>query len=196
MKYLQNKKQKMNEENTQTNQENLDTVGVKTELKKEEEELKQYTQQRIANVLETVMKNPNNRYWTVKRVHASGHGWQKINHWNSKAQLHFNIDNFYNDFNIKDKTWEDFVKIVWEKNITRDQSTLTLENQETRYASKNKDKALEHLKAILLELFKEEKERIQTEISHEQKEKRLKEKWKRSEKKWRRKKIRPQDDFE
>lgn len=64
----------MNEENIQTNQENLDTVGVKTELEKEEEELKQYTQQRIANVLETVMRNPNGRYWTVKWVHASGHG--------------------------------------------------------------------------------------------------------------------------
>ncbi|MBO4516532.1 hypothetical protein J5751_03775 [bacterium] len=64
----------MNEDNIQTNQENLDTVGVKTELQKEEEELKQYTQQRIAEILETVMRNPNNRYWTVKRVHASGHG--------------------------------------------------------------------------------------------------------------------------
>ena len=50
----------MNEENIQTNQENLDWVGVKTELQKEEEELKQYTQQRIADILETVMRNPNN----------------------------------------------------------------------------------------------------------------------------------------
>lgn len=183
----------MNEESTQTNQENLDTVGVKTELQKEEEELKQYTQQRIAEILDTVMRNPNNRYWTVKRVHASGHGWQKINHGNSKAQLHFDINNFYNDFDIKDKTRDDFVKLVWEKNITHDQSTLTLENQETRYASKNKDKVLEHLKTLLLELFKEEKERIQTEISHEQKEERLEKKWRHSEKKSRRKKIRPQD---
>lgn len=183
----------MNEDNIQTNQENLDTVGVKTELQKEEEELKQYTQQRIAEILETVMRNPNNRYWTVKRVHASGHGWQKINHGNSKAQLHFDINNFYNDFDIKDKTWEDFVKIVWEKNITHDQSTLTLENQETRHASKNKEKVLEHLKAIILELFKDEKERIQTDISREQRQERLMEKRKHSEKKWRRKKIRTQD---
>lgn len=182
----------MNEENTQTNQENLDAVGVKTGLEKEEE-LKQYTQQRIAEILNIVMRNPNNRYWAVKRVHASWHGWQKINHGNSKAQLHFNINNFYNDFDIKDKTREDFVKIVWEKNITHDQSTLTLENQETRHANKNKENVVNHLREILLELFKEEKERVQTEISHEQKEERLKEKWKHSEKKWRRKKIRPQD---
>lgn len=183
----------MNEENTQINQEKLDTVGVKTELEKEEEELKQYTQQHIANVLETVMRNPNNRYWTVKRVHASGHGGQKINHRNTKAQLHFDINNFYNDFNIKDKTWENFVKIVWGKNISHNQSVLTLENQETRDANKNKENVINHLKAILLELFKEEKERIQTEISHEQKEERRKEKRKHSEKKGRRKKFRPQD---
>ena len=62
-----------------------------------------------------------------------------------------------------------------------------------RYASKNKDKVLDHLKWILIELFKEEKERVQTEISREQKEERLEEKWKHSKKKERRKKIRPQD---
>lgn len=186
----------MNEENTQTNQENLDTVGVKTELEKSEEELEQYTQQRIADILEIVMRNPNNRYWNVKRVHASWHGGQKINHGNSKAQLHFNINNFYNDFDIKDKTREDFVKIVWEKNITHDQSTLTLENQETRHASKNKDNVVNHLKEILIELFKKEKERVQTEISHEQKEERLEQKKMHSKKKRERKKFRPQDDFE
>lgn len=183
----------MNEENSQTNQENLDTVGVKTELEKEEEELKQYTQECIAEILEIVIRNPNNRYWSVKYVHASGHGWQKINHWNSKAQLHFNINTFYSDFNIKDKTREDFVKLVWEKNITHDQSTLILENQETRHALKNKENVLNHLRTLLLELFKEEKERIQTEISREEKQERLMEKRKHSEKKWRRKKIKPQD---
>ena len=107
--------------------------------------------------------------------------------------MHFNITNFYNDFGIKDKTWEDFVKIVWEKNITHDQSTLLLENQETRDPQKNKEKVVEHLKAIILELFKEEKERIQTDISREQRQERLMEKRRHSEKKWRRKKIRPQD---
>lgn len=183
----------MNNENTVNELENLDWVGVDAKLQKDEEELKQYTQQHIFKILDTVMRNPNGRYWTVKWVHASGHGWQKINHGNSKAQLHFNINAFYEDFDIKDKTWEDFVKIVWEKNITHDQSTLTLENQETRYASKNKDKVLDHLKWILIELFKEEKERVQTEISREQKEERLEEKWKHSKKKERRKKIRPQD---
>ena len=183
----------MNNENTVNELENLDWVGVEAKLQKEEEELKQYTQQHIFEILDTVMRNPNNRYWTVKRVHASGHGWQKINHGNSKAQLHFNINAFYEDFDIKDKTWEDFVKIVWEKNITHDQSTLTLENQETRYASKNKDKVLDHLKWILIELFKVEKERVQTEISYEQKEERLEKKWRHSKKKERRKKIRPQD---
>lgn len=182
----------MNEKNTQ---ENINSVGVKTELEKEEE-LKQYTQQRITDILEIVMRNPNSRYWTVKRVQASWHGGQKINHTNTKAQLRFNINNFYNDFDIKDKTWEDFVKIVWGKNISHNQSILTLENQETRDANKNKENVINHLKAILLELFKEEKERIQTEISHEQNEERLCKKWKHSEKKLRRKKLRPQDYIE
>lgn len=183
----------MNEENTQNNQENLDTVGVKTELEKEEEELKQYTQERIENILDTVMRNPNHRYWRICPLPASWPGWQKRNHGNSKAQLHFFINNFYEDFGIKDKTREDFVKIVWEKNINHEQSKLTLENQESRHWDMNKKNVLNHLKAILLELFKEEKHRVQTEISREQKEERLNEKWKHSEKKWRRKKIRPQD---
>ena len=61
----------MSDETTQTNQENLDTVGVKSELEKEEEELKQYTQQRIDEILKVVMKNPNHRYRKIKSLSAS-----------------------------------------------------------------------------------------------------------------------------
>lgn len=61
----------MSDETTQTNQENLDTVGVKTDLEKEEEELKQYTQQRIAEILKVVMRNPNHRYRRIKPLPAS-----------------------------------------------------------------------------------------------------------------------------
>ena len=157
----------MNEENSQTNQENLDAVGVKTESQKQEEELKQYTQENIKNIISAVMKNTNNKYWEVKYVHASGHGGQKINHGNSKAQLHFNINNFYNDFNIKDKTWEDFVKIVGEKHITHDQSKLILENQETRYALKNKENLLTYLKWFLNKFFWIEEEKIEREIEND-----------------------------
>ena len=56
---------------SENNQENLDTVGVKTELEKEEEELKQYTQERIENILDTVMRNPNHRYWRICPLPAS-----------------------------------------------------------------------------------------------------------------------------
>jgi protein subunit release factor B len=108
----------MNEDNTQNNQ-NSNGTGInigedlKTiQLQKQEEELKQYTQENIKNIINAVMKNTNNKYREIKYVHASGHGGQKINHGNSKAQLHFNIDNFYKDFDIKDKTRDDFVKIV------------------------------------------------------------------------------------
>lgn len=175
--------------------ENIQTLDgqTPTQLEKEEAEIKQYRQQYITEILDTVMKNSNNRYWRIKLIHASGHGWQNINHGNSKVQLHFNLDNFYNDFDIKDKTWEDFVKIVWWKNISHNQSILTLENQETRDSKTNKIRVLEHLKVILLEFFKEEKERVQTEISREQREERLSKKRRHSEKKWRRKKFGPQD---
>ena len=90
---------------------------------------------------------------------------------------------------MQDKTWDDFVKVFGEKNITHDQSRLVLENQETRYASKNKENVLNHLRQLLLELFKEEKDRIQTEISEIENEKRLMEKKYNSEKKQWRKKV-------
>ena len=124
-------------------------TDIKTQLQKDEEELKQYTEQNIAKILEIVEKNSNNRYWSVKWIHASGHGWQNINHGNSKAQLHFYINNFYNDFNINDDTRWNFVKVCGEKKITHDQSVLTLENQETRYFPKNKENVVKHLKQIL-----------------------------------------------
>jgi len=162
----------MNEENTQNNQnptwtnaniwDDLKTV----QLQKQEEELKQYTQENIRNIIDTVMKNTNNKYWEVKYVHASGHGWQKINHWNSKAQLHFKITNFYNDFDLKDKTRDDFIKIVGEKHITHDQSTLVLENQETRYALKNKENLLNYLKQFLNKFFWVEEHKIEREIEN------------------------------
>ena len=163
----------MNEENTQNNQ-NSNWTGVsigedlKTiQLQKQEEELKQYTQENIKNIINAVMKNTNNKYREIKYVHASWHGGQKINHGNSKAQLHFNIDNFYNDFDIKDKTRDDFVKIVGEKHITHDQSKLILENQETRYALKNKEKLLNYLKDFLYKFFWIEEQKIEKEIKTE-----------------------------
>lgn len=158
---------------------------IEKQIYKDEEELKKYTKLKI---IDTVM-NKNNWYWRIKFVHASGHGWQHINHWNSKAQLHFDINKFYNDFDFPEKSWEDFIKIFWEKNITHDQSTLILENQETRYASKNKDNVLNHLRSLLLELFKDEKERVQTEISQYQKEQNMQDKKRHSEKKKMRQKL-------
>ena len=163
----------MNEENTQNNQ-NSNWTGVNVgedlktiQLQKQEEELKQYTQENIKNIINTVMKNTNNKYREIKYVHASGHGGQKINHGNSKAQLHFNIDNFYKDFDIKDKTRDDFVKIVWEKHITHDQSKLILENQETRYALKNKENLLSYLKWFLNKFFWVEEEKVEREIEND-----------------------------
>lgn len=168
------------DQNMDFNQQELDN-----KIQKDEQELKKYTAWQIIN---TVM-DKNKWYWQIKYVHASGHGGQNINHGNSKAQLHFDINKFYNDFDLQDKTWDDFVKVFGEKNITHDQSKLVLENQETRYASKNKENVLNHLRQLLLELFKEEKDRIQTEILEIENEKRLMEKKYNSEKKQWRKKV-------
>lgn len=162
------------DQNMDVNQQELDN-----KIQKDEQELRKYTAGEIINIV----MNKNNGYWSVKYVHASGHGWQHINHGNSKAQLHFDINKFYNDFNLQDKSWDDFVRVFGDKNITHDQSKLILENQETRYATKNKENVLNHLRQLLLELFREEKERIQTEISEIENEKRLMEKRHNSEKK-------------
>lgn len=151
-------------------------------------ELESYTQDVIAKVL-----NKNNWYVKIKYVHASGHGGQHINHWNSKAQLHFDVNKFYKDFDLRDKTRDDFVRVFGEKNITKDQSTVVLENQETRYASKNEEKVLNHLRQLLLELFKEEKQRIQTDISVQTRQEQALEKKRHSEKKQRRKKVDPSE---
>lgn len=159
---------------------------LEEEIQKEGQELVKYNHPQ--QIIDKVM-NKNNGYWVVKHVHASWHGWQHINHWNSKAQLHFDVNKFYNDFNIKDKTWEDFEKVFGKKNITADKSFVILENQETRYASKNEENVLNHLRQRLFELFREEKHRVETEISQEQNELRLEQKKRNSQKKKNRGKV-------
>ena len=59
------------------------------------------------------------------------------------------------------------MKIVGEKHITHDQSTLVLENQETRYALKNKENLLNYLKDFLNKFFWIEEHKIEREIENE-----------------------------
>ncbi len=118
----------------------------------------------------------NEKFWEIKLVHASGHGWQNINHGNSKAQLFFDVNKFFEIFEISDDKWDRFVVVFGPSKIHHDNSMVVLENQETRYANKNKEKVLNHLKSLLREFLEEEKERIETKISQKEKRKRLNDK--------------------
>ncbi len=116
------------------------------------------------------------KFWEIKLVHASGHGWQNINHGNSKAQLFFDINKFFEIFEISDDKRDKFVEVFGTSKIHHDNSMVVLENQETRYANKNKEKVLHHLKSLLSEFLEEEKERIETKVSQKEKRKRLNDK--------------------
>lgn len=91
-------------------------------------------------------------FWTIKMSHAHWHWWQKINHGNFKASLYFKIDKFYSNYWFKDYTWDSFVSVFW-NNIHKNWNELILENQETRYAEKNKENVLNHLKSWLIQVL-------------------------------------------
>jgi protein subunit release factor B len=130
----------------------------------------------INQKLSDVEKNNNHEYWWIKLVHASGHGGQNINHGNSKAQLFFDINKFFEIFDISDDEREKFVKIVGIKKIHHDNTVLVLDNQETRYAETNKVNVLRHLINLLREFLQEDMERIETKVPLVVKEERMKDK--------------------
>ena len=129
----------------------------------------------IDEIIHKLDKN-NEKFWEMKLIHASGHGWQNINHGNSKAQLSFDINKFFKTFEISDDKREKFVEVFGPSKIHHDNSMVVLENQETRYAHKNKEKVLNHLKSLLREVLEEVEERIEMEIPEKVKEKRSKNK--------------------
>lgn len=134
------------------------------------------------NILHEVM-DKSKWYWSVKFVHASGHGWQHKDHGNSKAQLKFDINKFFEDFDLDDSMRDDFVVVFGKKHIHHDDSVLILENQEQRSAKKNEENVLKHLKDKLSEFLEEEKERIETQVPQHEKEQRLEDKKHHSKKK-------------
>lgn len=138
-------------------------------------------------VLKYVMDKSNN-FWAVKFVHASGHGWQHKDHGNSKAQLSFDVDKFFDFFDdLTEEDREKFVGVVWHKNIHHDNTVLTLENQSERSAQRNKKNVLHHLRWILFEFLEEEKDRIETKVPPHEKKKRIDDKKHNSKKKQNRK---------
>lgn len=117
----------------------------------------------VDEIIHKLDKN-NEKFWEIKLVHASGHGWQNINHGNSKAQLTFDVNKFFEIFEIDDSKWDKFVEVFGPSKIHHDNSVVVLENQETRHAQKNKEKVLSHLRSLLREFLQGEKERIGVEI--------------------------------
>lgn len=130
----------------------------------------------IDKKLSEIIKNNNHDYWWVKLVHASGHGGQNINHGNSKAQLFFDINQFFELFDLDNDDRDKFVKIVGIKKIHHDDTILVIENQETRYAEMNKENVLKHLIDLLREFLEENKKRIETKVPLLVKEVRIKDK--------------------
>jgi len=129
----------------------------------------------IDEIIHKLDKN-NEKFWEIKLVHASGHGWQNINHGNSKAQLTFDVNKFFEIFDISDDKWDKFIEVFGPSKIHHNNSIVVLENQETRYAQKNKEKVLNHLKSLLRELLEEKKERIETKVPPKANKKRLNDK--------------------
>ncbi len=130
----------------------------------------------------------SNWFWTVKFVHASGHGWQCKDHGNSKAQLTFDVKKFFEEFDPENKKWEKFVEVFGKKNIHHDGSSVMIENQTERSAQRNKDNVLHKLRWLLSDVLEEEKKRKQTKVSHNEKKKRMNNKNHNSKKKENRKK--------
>lgn len=126
-------------------------------------------------------------FWKVKFVRASGHGWQHKDHGNSKAQLTFDVNKFFEIFDLDEK-WDKFVDVVGKKNIHHDGTAVILENQEQRSAKMNEENVLKHLRHLLSEVLEEELERKETKVPKHQKKKRLDNKKHHSKKKEHRKK--------
>lgn len=129
----------------------------------------------IDDIIHKIDKN-NEKFWEIKLVHASGHGWQNINHGNSKAQLTFDVNKFFEIFEIHDSEWDKFLEVFGPSKIHHDNSVVVLENQETRYANKNKEKVLAHLKSLLHQVLEDVEERIETKVPIKANKKRLNDK--------------------
>jgi|GEM_PF-3771142 len=63
------------------------------------------------HILNEVM-DKSKGFWKVKMIHASGHGGQNKDHGNSKAQLTFDINKFFEIFELDEQKWEKFIDIV------------------------------------------------------------------------------------
>ena len=122
-------------------------------------------------ILNYVMEKSNN-FWTVKFVHASGHGWQHKDHGNSKAQLTFDVAKFFEEFDPENNLWNKFVEIFGKKNIHHDGSSVVMENQTERSAQRNKEKVLHHLRWLLWQVLEQQKDRKPTKVPHHEKKKR------------------------
>ena len=140
-------------------------------------------------ILNYVM-DKSNWFWTVKFVHASGHGWQHKDHGNSKAQLVFDITKFFEEFDPENKKWERFVEVFGKHKIHHDNSSVMIENQDERSAQRNKEKVLHHLRISLSEVLEEDKEKKQTKVPYHEKKKRMKNKAHNAKKKKNRKSLR------
>ncbi len=123
-------------------------------------------------ILHEVMDKSKGFYKT-KFIHASGHGGQHKDHGNSKAQLTFDVEKFFDTFELDEEKWEKFVEIFGKKNIHHDDTMVILENQEQRSAKTNEENVLKHLRHLLSEVLEEDKDRLETKVPHIEKKKRL-----------------------
>lgn len=133
-------------------------------------------------ILQEVM-DKSKWFWTVKFVHASGHGGQHKDHGNSKAQLVFDVEKFFEAFDLGDDRRDKFVEVFGKKKIHHDNTSVMLENQDERSAQRNKENVLHHLRWLLVEFLEEKKDRVATKTPKYEKKKRLDDKKHHSKKK-------------
>jgi ribosome-associated protein len=139
-------------------------------------------------ILNHVMDKSNN-FWAVKFVHASGHGGQHKDHGNSKAQLHFDVGKFFDEFDPEDRKWEKFVEVFGKKKIHHNNMSVVLEDQEERSALRNQEIALHHLRHKLSEFLEDDIVRKETKVPYHEKKKRIDDKKRKAKKKKNRAKL-------
>ena len=103
---------------------------------------------------------------------SSGHGGQNVNKRETKVELYFDITNSPN----LTPTQKQRLKKYGSPYLYRDGTTLIMTCQEERYQAANREKVLDHFRALLAQALPEPKKRIATKIPYSQKQKTLQQK--------------------
>jgi len=100
---------------------------------------------------------------------SGGNGGQNVNKRNTKIALYFNIED--SQF-LTNEQKERLIKLAGHK-VHHEESLLIMTCQEERHQHANKNKVIKHFAELLMEAFKEPKERVPTNIPKKEREARI-----------------------